>query len=33
MKVISGCVADLKSKGYQIIATTPHAWINDLDDF
>ena len=30
---ISGCIADLKSKGYQIIATTPHEKDCDLDDF
>jgi tRNA (guanosine-2'-O-)-methyltransferase len=30
---ISGCISDLKSKGYQIIATTPHENDCDLDDF
>lgn len=30
---ISGCISNLKSKGYQIIATTPHENDCDLDDF
>lgn len=30
---ISGCVSSMKSKGYQIIATTPHENDCDLDDF
>jgi len=30
---ISGCISDMKSKGYQIIATTPHENDCDLDDF
>jgi len=30
---ISGCISELKSKGYQIIATTPHQNDCDLDDF
>jgi len=30
---ISGCVLDLRSKGYQIIATTPYHNDCDLDDF
>ena len=30
---ISGCIIDLKNKGYQIIATTPHENDCDLDDF
>lgn len=30
---ISACIADLKSKNYQIIATTPHVDDCDLDDF
>lgn len=30
---ISGCISSMKSKGYQIIATTPHENDCDLDDF
>lgn len=30
---ISGCISSMKSKGYQIIATTPHEDDCDLDDF
>ena len=30
---ISGCISNLKSKGYQIIATSPHENDCDLDDF
>lgn len=30
---ISDCISNLKSKGYQIIATTPHENDCDLDDF
>ena len=30
---ILGCISNLKSKGYQIIATTPHENDCDLDDF
>ena len=29
----TSCISDLKSKGYQIIATTPHENDCDLDDF
>ncbi len=30
---ISGCISNMKSKGYQIIATSPHENDCDLDDF
>ncbi len=30
---ISGCITNLKNKGYQIIATTPHENDCELDDF
>jgi tRNA (guanosine-2'-O-)-methyltransferase len=30
---ISGCISSMKSKGYQIIATTPHENDCELDDF
>ncbi|WP_395064377.1 TrmH family RNA methyltransferase [Flavobacterium sp.] len=30
---ILGCISSMKSKGYQIIATTPHEKDCDLDDF
>ena len=30
---ISGCISSMRSKGYQIIATTPHENDCDLDDF
>ncbi len=30
---ISGCISNIKSKGYQIIATSPHENDCDLDDF
>ena len=30
---ISGCISDMRSKGYQIIATSPHENDCDLDDF
>jgi tRNA (guanosine-2'-O-)-methyltransferase len=30
---ISACISDMKNKGYQIIATTPHERDCDLDDF
>ncbi|KAF2509220.1 MULTISPECIES: TrmH family RNA methyltransferase [Flavobacterium] len=30
---VSGCLSDLKSKGYQIIATTPHEKDSMLEDF
>jgi len=30
---ISGCISNLKNKGYQIIATTPHQDDCELDDF
>jgi tRNA (guanosine-2'-O-)-methyltransferase len=30
---VAACVASLKSEGYQIVATTPHAEGADMDDF
>lgn len=30
---VNNCLADLKQKGYQIVATTPHATTGDLQNF